>query len=148
MCITCRCVCETELLYLCMTTNEAFKTLVDQRGWFSKVEGMNENTARTIRKRFADGGLTIDKMEELLVKAGFKVIQEKQWAYLADVELDEEGLLPLVNLIDRPLTFWDDFTVWKDLHSHMFKPHWTGSYLLQLYDMYNLKFEEHNKKQA
>ena len=62
-----------------MTTREAFKHLISERGFYKKVEGLSESNARQIRKNFQEGKITIDKMEEILEKAGFKVKQEKLW---------------------------------------------------------------------
>ncbi|MBS7565084.1 hypothetical protein KHS38_11775 [Mucilaginibacter sp. Bleaf8] len=62
-----------------LTTKEAFKKLIDERGFHKKIPGLSESTGRSLRKYFNDGKITIDRMEEILLKAGFNVIQEKLW---------------------------------------------------------------------
>jgi hypothetical protein len=64
-----------------MTTKEAFMQLTSQRGWHKNLPGVNESSARGLKKRLIDGDPTLTnmKMEELLEKAGAKVIQEKLW---------------------------------------------------------------------
>ena len=60
------------------TTKEAFKELISQRQWYNHL-GFSPQTASSIKQRFKDGSLTIDKMEELLEQCGYKVAQEKLW---------------------------------------------------------------------
>jgi len=62
-----------------MTTREAFAQLVERRGWHKDL-GISDSAAYSAKNHFKSGDITIEKMEELLEKAGFKVIQEKQWA--------------------------------------------------------------------
>jgi hypothetical protein len=53
-----------------MTTKEAFIRLLDSPELIEKLN-LNANTLRTIRKRVKDKKLiSVDKMEELLLKAG------------------------------------------------------------------------------
>lgn len=66
------------LVDLGMTTNEAFEQIIEDRGRLKKI-GINQSTIRSLRKRFYEKKLTIDKMEELLLMAGAKVKQEKLW---------------------------------------------------------------------
>lgn len=61
-----------------MTTNEAFEQIIEDRSRLKKI-GINQSTIRSLRKRFYEKKLTIDKMEELLIMAGAKVKQEKEW---------------------------------------------------------------------
>lgn len=61
-----------------MTTHEAFKSLVSQRGWYT-ILNIPDNTARSYAKRFRENKLPIEKIEEILQKAGYKVKQEKLW---------------------------------------------------------------------
>ena len=60
------------------TTSEAFKELVGKRSWY-KDTAITEQQATNYKARFKDGSLTIDKMEEVLLKCGKKVVQEKLW---------------------------------------------------------------------
>jgi hypothetical protein len=56
-----------------MTTNEAFEKLINTPGWY-KLSGINESTARGIKKRFFDGKLlSLEKQFELLHAAGYQV---------------------------------------------------------------------------
>jgi hypothetical protein len=62
-----------------MTTREAFAQLINKRGWYVPL-GIPEGTASTTAKRFKDGKVvSLDKMEEILEKAGAVVVQEKLW---------------------------------------------------------------------
>jgi hypothetical protein len=62
-----------------MTTKEAFKDLIAKRKWYAEL-GISETAAWSLAKRVNDGQeVSTDKMEELLEKAGYKVIQEKKW---------------------------------------------------------------------
>jgi len=61
-----------------MTTIEAFENLISKKGWYSTL-GIPDNTARSYSKRYKDGKLPIEKIEEILGKAGYKVVQEKIW---------------------------------------------------------------------
>lgn len=61
-----------------MTTKEAFAQLIHKRGWYNDC-GIAYTTANNLAKRFKDGNLSQEKMDEVLIKAGFKVVQEKQW---------------------------------------------------------------------
>jgi len=61
-----------------MTTKEAFAQLVSERGWHKNL-GISDSAAWSVKNHFKSGVITIDKMEELLEKAGFRVKQEKLW---------------------------------------------------------------------
>lgn len=61
-----------------MTTKEAFQYILDNPELVEKL-GLNQSTARSLRRRFKHGKVTIDKMEELIAAAGGVVKQEKQW---------------------------------------------------------------------
>jgi uncharacterized lipoprotein YehR (DUF1307 family) len=63
------------------TTREAFEKLISERNWHTKIEGLKPETGRTLKNSFKTGKITIDKMEDLLTKAGFTVIQEKLWNF-------------------------------------------------------------------
>lgn len=65
-----------------MTTKEAFLKLTEKRGWYKDL-GIAKEAAWSLAKRVRDGEpVSTDKMEEVLVKAGAKVVQEKQWAFM------------------------------------------------------------------
>lgn len=61
-----------------MTTREAFQQLISQRAWY-KPFGITDVAAWTYANRFRSGKLTTDKMEEVLLKCGYKVVSEKVW---------------------------------------------------------------------
>lgn len=61
-----------------MTTKEAFDNLIIKRGWYTSL-GISENTGRSYAKRYREGKLPIEKVEDILLKAGYKVKQEKLW---------------------------------------------------------------------
>ena len=64
-----------------MTTREAFAQLMRQRGWHKDL-GISDNTAWSAHNNFKKGAISIEKMEEILEKAGFTVKQEKLWEKL------------------------------------------------------------------
>lgn len=61
-----------------MTTREAFEQLIRQRAWYVDLE-ISETTATNLKANFKKGKISLDKMEEILTRAGFKVKQEKLW---------------------------------------------------------------------
>jgi len=61
-----------------MNTKEAFAQLISQRNW-QKPANINKSTAASLERRFTEGKVTLDKMEEILHACGAKVVQEKVW---------------------------------------------------------------------
>lgn len=61
-----------------MTTKQAFEQLTSKRGWYKDLD-MPEPEASSIKNRYKTGKLSIEKMEEVITRAGYKVIQEKKW---------------------------------------------------------------------
>lgn len=61
-----------------MTTKDAFEDLISRKGWYSPLD-IPDNTARSYTKRYRDGKLAIEKIEEILGRAGYLVKQEKLW---------------------------------------------------------------------
>lgn len=62
-----------------MTTKEAFEKLTSERAWYKGL-GFERVTASSYVNRFKEGKLSIEKMEEILEKAGYVVVVEKKWA--------------------------------------------------------------------
>lgn len=58
--------------------SELFEEIINTRGVHHQLE-MHEGTVRTYRKRYADGKMTVEKMREVLMKAGYKMVQEERW---------------------------------------------------------------------
>jgi hypothetical protein len=61
-----------------MTKKEAFVSLTSERGWYYKI-GITEKAASSAKQAFKNGKLSSDKIDELLMKAGFEIIQEELW---------------------------------------------------------------------
>jgi hypothetical protein len=62
-----------------MNTKEAFKELIFSRSVW-KTLGISSERIKYFRNRIKyDKPVESDKMDELLIKAGWKVKQEKQW---------------------------------------------------------------------
>lgn len=68
-----------------MTTTEAFAAMIQLRGIHNDL-GLTGGTTRQWRKAVNDHpddptrwGITINRMEELLIMTGHKVVQEKLW---------------------------------------------------------------------
>lgn len=55
-----------------MTTNKAFENLINTPGWH-KLSGIKENTARSFKRHYLAGKMSMDKQFELLQAAGYKV---------------------------------------------------------------------------
>lgn len=65
-------------------TREAFLALIGNRGVY-KLLGVEPSTVSTWRQYLREGkNLSIDKMEEMLLKAGANVVSEKVWEVDAD----------------------------------------------------------------
>jgi hypothetical protein len=61
-----------------LTTQQAFEQLINAK----EIKGINPSTLKTYRKRYYDGKLlSIQKIEEILQKHGYKVVQEKLWTF-------------------------------------------------------------------
>lgn len=61
-----------------MTTKETFKAIISRRGWYQDID-IPVNTAKSLAKRFRENQLSLDKIEEIIQKAGYTVKQEKLW---------------------------------------------------------------------
>lgn len=61
-----------------MNTKEAFEQLISQRGWYKDL-GLPEGTGSSVKTYYKKGKITLDRMEYLLKKAGYTVMQEKSW---------------------------------------------------------------------
>lgn len=61
-----------------MTTNEVFEEIISKRAWYHDL-GIEPSNGKSIAKRYRDGKLTLDKIEEVIKKAGYNVKQEKLW---------------------------------------------------------------------
>jgi hypothetical protein len=61
------------------TTKEVLQELISRRGWWKEI-GLTEDQGNNYRTRFKSGKMTIDKMEEILTKADYKVVQDKLWS--------------------------------------------------------------------
>ena len=59
---------------------KAFKLMLSERGIYKKI-GIPQSTIGWYRNRFKSGGKVSEtKMREMLEKAGWKVVQQEQWA--------------------------------------------------------------------
>lgn len=62
-----------------MTTNDAFTLVINKRGVYKKL-GITSDAVRNLRRRNAAGEfISTDKKIEVLIKAGFKIIQDMRW---------------------------------------------------------------------
>ncbi|MGV3588600.1 MAG: hypothetical protein ACO1OF_16460 [Adhaeribacter sp.] len=61
-----------------LTTEEAFKHVIYQAG-IADILGTSNNAVRSMRRRLVNGTISNELMEEVLIKAGYKVVVEKQW---------------------------------------------------------------------
>jgi len=61
-----------------MTKREAFEHLTSQRGWYKELD-IPEKTANSAKVSFRKGQLSSDKIDEILLKAGYRIIQVELW---------------------------------------------------------------------
>lgn len=61
-----------------MTTNETFEKITSEPRWYREL-GYTDTNGKTIDKRYREGKLSIEKIEEVIMKAGYTVKQEKTW---------------------------------------------------------------------
>lgn len=61
-----------------MTKREAFENLTKERGWYKDLD-IPEKTANSAKVAFRNGKLSSDKIDEILKKAGYKIVQEELW---------------------------------------------------------------------
>lgn len=61
-----------------MTTDIIFEQIIGKRAWYLELE-IPEGTANSYASRFRAGKLSVEKKEEILIKAGYLVKQEKLW---------------------------------------------------------------------
>ena len=60
-------------------TRQAFETMISERGVYKKL-GVERSTVATWKIYLREGkSISLDKMEEMLIKAGAQVKQEKVW---------------------------------------------------------------------
>lgn len=60
-------------------TRAAFQTLISERGIYKRL-GVERSTVATWKIYLREGkSISLDKMEEMLIKAGANVAQEKVW---------------------------------------------------------------------
>lgn len=117
-----------------MTTKEAFSQLISRRGWYKNL-GIPEPSASTMAKRFRDGSsISMDKIEEVLQKAGYHIVQERLW----DDKVSKIGYL-----IDMPEEYFG-CQEWMDLHAHMFPPETPFIKKIQAMDIYLQKLKALN----
>jgi hypothetical protein len=77
-----------------MTTEKAFAKLITNLKELDKA-GINRASARTWRARLISGTLSLDVMEDALLKAGYKKKPEKWVKKKAAKKLGHEGKLEL-----------------------------------------------------
>lgn len=60
-------------------TREAFTALINERGIYKRL-GVSVSTVSTWKIYLREGkSISLDKMEEMLVKGGATIVQEKVW---------------------------------------------------------------------
>lgn len=61
-----------------MTTDKIFEQIIAKRAWYLELD-IPEGTANSYASRFRAGKLSEEKKDEILIKAGYSVKQEKIW---------------------------------------------------------------------
>ena len=61
-----------------MNKREAFVNLTKERAWYKDL-GITEKAASAAKLAFKNGTLSSDKIDEILRKAGYKIVQEELW---------------------------------------------------------------------
>ena len=123
-----------------MTTKEAFARLISKRGWYHDV-GLTAPAGQSLAKRFKDGeSISLDKVEEILKKAGYTVICEKLWFH-PDLPKPPADNHPRFDLSDA---YFEAFRKWDELHTHMIPRDMNYITRIGLYDVYLNKLERQN----
>lgn len=61
-------------------TREAFAAMLQERGVYKKL-GVTKGTAHNYKRYLKEGkSISLDKMEQMLLKYGASVVQEKVWS--------------------------------------------------------------------
>lgn len=71
-------ICNLIRSFITMTTKEAFEKITSEPRWYRQL-GYTDSNGKVIDKRYRDGKLSIEKIEEVITKAGYTVKQEKTW---------------------------------------------------------------------
>lgn len=61
-----------------MTKNEAFEHLTSKRGWY-KLCGISPEAARSAKAQFKKGKLSAEKINKLLIGAGYCIEIAEKW---------------------------------------------------------------------
>jgi hypothetical protein len=122
-----------------MNTIDAFLQLSHTRGWYKDLGITKEGAASLIGRVRKGGSITNDKLEEVLTKAGWKIVQEKQWA--APGAPTDKDDVPMIDLKDRPPGYLGEFISWNYLHSHMIPADATWPEMYKMYDLYLSKLK-------
>ena len=69
-------------------TKEAFLNMLQERGVYKKL-GVDRRTASNWKRYAAEGKISLDKMEEMLIKYGAEVVQEKVWYFSVNSERED-----------------------------------------------------------
>lgn len=61
-----------------MTTTEVLDEIMSKPRWYLDL-GYSISNGKVMAMRYREGKLSLDKMEEIIAKAGYSVLSEKQW---------------------------------------------------------------------
>lgn len=70
-----------------MSTEEAIKEVFESRSMLLKI-GYNNDQAKNYRKRYKEGTVSMDKIHEILVKAGYRMVIEPVWIREEALKID------------------------------------------------------------
>jgi hypothetical protein len=81
-----------------LSTKQAFAALISQRAWY-KAAGIPDGTANALANRFRKGDISVEKMEEILLKCGFVATQHTVWAKSTNTvrDLPQGSLVKIVS---------------------------------------------------
>lgn len=61
------------------STEDLFSEVINTRGIYQDL-GIGEYAVKNLRRNHKEGKVTIDKMHEILEKAGYHIVQETKWS--------------------------------------------------------------------
>ena len=80
-----------------MTTEDAFKEVLNTRGLLIKL-GYNNEQAKSYRKYYKDGRISKDKIEEILIAAGYVQVISPAWFNLEALKSAGKSAADVINI--------------------------------------------------
>lgn len=84
------------------TTEELFEHVIHTRGVYQDL-GITEMAVKNLRRNYKAGKVSIDKMHEVLRRAGYQIVQETKWGQPEDVKVNpfDHELVHHLQILDK-----------------------------------------------